>query len=100
MIAQAASDAILVTMPVFVTVISTLCAVISAFAKYAYDRFKKCEDWRDAQEPKIQELMVRAGIAESTNDLVNECNVTGCPWKGKLENAYQLDPITKHRIRK
>lgn len=95
MIAQAA-DTIPVSLPTFWTVITALCGVITAFGKYAYDRFNKCEQWRDANEPIIRELMKRAGMAEGINEMVNECPIQGCPWKGKLE-AYSVSEEQKNR---
>lgn len=95
MIAQAA-DTIPVSLPTFWTVITALCGVITAFGKYAYDRFNKCEQWRDANEPVIRELMKRTGMAEGINEMVNECPITGCPWKGKLED-YSVSEEQKNR---
>lgn len=84
MIAEA-TDALSVPSGQVYTVIGVLWTGLLVLLGLLWDRSKKCEEWRDANEPIIRELMKRAGMAEGVNELVNECPVQGCPWKGRLE---------------
>lgn len=92
------SDALSVPAGQIYAVMGVLWAALVVVVGVIWDRSKKCEAWRDAQEPIIREMMEKLGIAQATTDIVNSCNVKDCPFAGKLVETYSVsDPKTKRR---
>lgn len=58
-------------------------------------RSEECEKWRAEKGPVIAEMAQKLGVAEGVATFVNACSVNGCPFKGKLDTSYSLEPKDK-----
>lgn len=55
-------------------------------------RSEACEKWRAEKEPIITAMAQRLGLAEGVATIVNACSVKDCPFSGKLDTPYSLNP--------
>jgi hypothetical protein len=61
-------------------VVTALCFLFNLL----WQRSVECEEWRAKNGPVIQEMAEQLGIHTGITRMVNTCNVTGCPYAGKL----------------
>lgn len=80
--------------------IASLSAVTGALcflAKLIWNRSVACEQWRNEKEPIITAMAQRLGLAEGVATIVNACSVKDCPFSGKLDTSYSLNPKEDHQ---
>jgi hypothetical protein len=65
------------------TVVSALCFLF----RLLWQRASECERWRNENGPLIQQMAEQLGIHTGITRMVDNCNVTGCPYAGKLQEA-------------
>jgi len=58
-------------------------------------RSEACEKWREEKEPIITAMAQKLGIAEARANIVNACHIKECPFAGKLDTSYSLNPKDK-----